>query len=120
MSLRSCQQPSLSSVQAAALRSLGEEALPAKKTSAADPSAAASRSGCLGPGVPETQHMHVTPTALLELSLISCAKLLAQCNLKRHIFFVIGVQARMVFDYSTVQPPGTVRNACFCSFQLHL
>ena len=52
MSLSSCQQPSLSSEQAAALRSLGEDALPAKKTSAAEPRAAASRSGCLRPVVP--------------------------------------------------------------------
>ena len=52
MSLRTSKQACLSSEQAAALRSLGEDARPAKKTSAADPSAAASKSGCLGPGLP--------------------------------------------------------------------
>ena len=52
MSLSTSKQACRSSEQAAALRSLGEDARCAKKTSAAEPSAAASRSGCLGPGMP--------------------------------------------------------------------
>ena len=52
MSLSTSKQACRSSEQAAALRSRGEDARCAKKTSAAEPSAAASRSGCRGPGLP--------------------------------------------------------------------
>ena len=52
MSLSTSKQACRSSEQAAALRSLGEDARCAKKTSAAEPNAAASKSGCRGPGMP--------------------------------------------------------------------